>query len=181
MSVNIYRRDLGVEERQNALIKLIARTPEKSDRQIAKEICVDHKTIARARAKGEATGAVAPVEKRVGGDGKARKQPTRNRETKKEEEERFKRRAAETRAQMAEGRAAHEFGKNEQLQARIDDLTSKNSALKAELAKTKDELAKVKAELDEIIAAQVDDGARNARGNRSRVAGRQRRARRQCQ
>ena len=57
----------------------------------------------------------------------------------------------------------------------------KNSALKAELAKTKDELAKVKAELDEIIAAQVDDGARNARGNRSRVAGRQRRARRQCQ
>jgi hypothetical protein len=77
VSVNIYRRDLKVEERQNALIKLIARTPEKSDRQFGKEIGVDHKTISKARAKGEATGEVSPVEKRVGGDGKSRKRPAK--------------------------------------------------------------------------------------------------------
>jgi hypothetical protein len=76
-SRNYHRRHLSSEQRQHCLIEHIARTPEKSDRQIGKEIGVEHKAIARARAKGEATGAVAPVEKRVGGDGRARKQPTK--------------------------------------------------------------------------------------------------------
>jgi len=75
LSLNVHRRHLNVEQRQLLLIERIAGAPEKSDRQFGKEIGVDHKVIARARAKGEATGAVAPVEKRVGGDGKARKQP----------------------------------------------------------------------------------------------------------
>src|SRR5262249_40464827 len=74
ISANLRRRSLTDEQRQNALIKLIARTP-KSDREIGKEAGVDHKTIAKARAKGETTGEVSPVEKRVGRDGKARKQP----------------------------------------------------------------------------------------------------------
>jgi ParB-like chromosome segregation protein Spo0J len=43
--------------------------------KIAKEVGVDHKTISKARAKGEATGECSPVEKRIGKDGKARKQP----------------------------------------------------------------------------------------------------------
>jgi len=73
ISVNILRRDLTPEERQNALIRLIARTPEKSDRQFAEEIGVDHKTVGSARARGEATGEVSPVEKRVGRDGKSRR------------------------------------------------------------------------------------------------------------
>jgi len=76
-SANVHRRHLNAGDRQKALVGLIARTPEKSDRQIAKEIGVDHKTIAGARAKGEATGEVSPVEKRVGGDGRARRQPAR--------------------------------------------------------------------------------------------------------
>jgi hypothetical protein len=76
-SANILRRHLTAEQRQHALIALIARTPEKSDRQLGKEIGVDHKTIASARAKGETTGEISPVEKRVGKDGKARKQPAK--------------------------------------------------------------------------------------------------------
>jgi hypothetical protein len=44
----------------------------KSDREIAREIGVDHKTVAAAR---KATGENSPVKKRVGKDGKARKMP----------------------------------------------------------------------------------------------------------
>jgi len=73
ISANICRRNLTDEQRQNALIKLIARTPSKSDREIGKEAGVDHKTIAKARAKGKATGEVSPVEKRIGRDGKVRR------------------------------------------------------------------------------------------------------------
>ena len=84
ISANIHRRHLNVEQRQNLLIALIARAPEKSDRQLGKEIGVDHKTIANARAKGEATGEISPVKKRIGKDGKARKQPTQKAPTEKQ-------------------------------------------------------------------------------------------------
>jgi hypothetical protein len=58
-------------------VKLVAAQPEKADRVIAREAKVDHKQVSRARRKAEATGAVAPVEKRTGADGKARKRPTK--------------------------------------------------------------------------------------------------------
>jgi len=75
ISANLHRRHLTAEQRQHLLIALIARAPQKSDRQIGGEIGVDHKTIASARAKGETTGEISPVEKRVGKDGKARRRP----------------------------------------------------------------------------------------------------------
>jgi hypothetical protein len=87
ISANIHRRHLTVEQRQHLLITLIARAPEKSDRQIGGEIGVDHKTIASARAKGETTGEISPVEKRVGKDGKSRRPPARKpRKTKQAKE-----------------------------------------------------------------------------------------------
>src|SRR5262249_15998239 len=58
--------------------------PEKSDRALAKQAGVDHKTIAKARRKAESTGESSPVEKRVGADGKARKRPVRMKATKPE-------------------------------------------------------------------------------------------------
>jgi hypothetical protein len=73
-SINIHRRHLSVEQRQNLLMEIIARAPEKSDRQIAKGIGVDHKTVARARAKGEDVGRVPHVSTRT--DSKGRRQPT---------------------------------------------------------------------------------------------------------
>jgi len=73
ISANIRRRHLNVEQRQHLLIELIACAPEKSDRQIGKEVGVDHKTIARARTKGEDVGRIPHVEMRT--DAKGRKQP----------------------------------------------------------------------------------------------------------
>jgi hypothetical protein len=63
------------EQRRDVLVKLVAAQPEKSDRAIAVEAGVHHSAISRARKAGGATGAVAPVQKRVGKDGKACKQP----------------------------------------------------------------------------------------------------------
>jgi hypothetical protein len=75
ISKNIHRRHLTAEQKRDLIAKLVKAQPEKSDRQIAKQVKVDHKTVASVRAKQEATGEVSPVEKRVGADGKARKQP----------------------------------------------------------------------------------------------------------
>ena len=50
----------------------VAASPERSDRAIAAEIGVDHKTVAKARAR---TGDNSPVQKRTGKDGKPRKMP----------------------------------------------------------------------------------------------------------
>jgi hypothetical protein len=58
-------------QRAEAAVKA---NPGKSDRAIAEEIGTDHKVVSRARKR---TGAQAPVGKRVGKDGKARKQPKR--------------------------------------------------------------------------------------------------------
>jgi ParB-like chromosome segregation protein Spo0J len=75
ISVNIHRRHLSAEQKRDLITKLIKATPEKSDRQIAKQVKAGHKTVGAVRKKREATGEVSPVEKRVGADGKARKQP----------------------------------------------------------------------------------------------------------
>jgi hypothetical protein len=72
ISRNIRRRHLSAEQRRDLLVKLIAAQPKKSDRAIAREAGVDHKQVSRARKRGESTGAIAPVEKRQGADGKTR-------------------------------------------------------------------------------------------------------------
>src|SRR5215472_9669419 len=77
ISKNIRRRHLTAEQKTDLLAKLVAAHPEKSDRQLAKETGVTHPTIAKARRKAEATGKALPVAKRVGADGKARKQPAK--------------------------------------------------------------------------------------------------------
>jgi hypothetical protein len=73
ISKNIHRRHLTAEQRREIIAKLIAAQPEKSDRAIAEQAKIDKNVVSRVRKKAEATGAVAPVEKRTGKDGKARK------------------------------------------------------------------------------------------------------------
>src|SRR5262249_46597016 len=68
---------LTAEQKRELLVKLVAAQPEKSDREIAKQAKVSHPTVAKARQEAEATGKALPVEKRVGKDGKARKQPAK--------------------------------------------------------------------------------------------------------
>jgi hypothetical protein len=55
-----------------AAAKAVAANPTASNRAIAAEIGIDHKTVAKAR---RSTGINSPVEKRIGLDGKSRKMP----------------------------------------------------------------------------------------------------------
>jgi hypothetical protein len=75
ISANVHRRHLDAEDRAKRLAAAIARSPEKSDRQLGKELGVDHKTIAHARAKGEDVGSIPHVETRT--DTKGRAQPAK--------------------------------------------------------------------------------------------------------
>jgi hypothetical protein len=80
ISRNIRRRHLTAEQKRDLIAKLLKAQPEKSDRQIAKQAKVDHHKVGKIRKEVEATGEVSPVEKRVGADGKARKQPAKKKQ-----------------------------------------------------------------------------------------------------
>ena len=75
IDLNLHRRHLTPKQRRELIIRLIAMQPEKSDRQIAETVKVDHKTVAAARKKGEDVGRIPHVEKRK--DSKGRQQPAR--------------------------------------------------------------------------------------------------------
>jgi hypothetical protein len=79
-SANLHRRHLTAEQKRDLIAKLIKATPEKSDRQIAKTVKADHKTVASVRAEKEGRGEIPHVETRT--DSKGRKQPTRKTTTK---------------------------------------------------------------------------------------------------
>jgi ParB-like chromosome segregation protein Spo0J len=100
ISANIRRRHLSVEERQHLIIELIARTPEKSNREIARSVGVSPTTIGVARAKGIQLSRIGQLAKTTGKDGKARTtRPMRDRE-------RRAARKAHTAAMVAEWKAA---------------------------------------------------------------------------
>jgi hypothetical protein len=75
ISANLHRRHLTAEQKREVIAKVIAAKPEASDRQIAKVVKADHKTVARARAEAEDVGKVPHVETRT--DTKGRKQPAK--------------------------------------------------------------------------------------------------------
>jgi ParB-like nuclease domain len=77
LSANLHRRHLTAEQKREIIAKVIAAKPEVSDRQIAKQVKADHKTVGAVRKAKEATGEVSPVDKRVGADGKTRTQPAK--------------------------------------------------------------------------------------------------------
>jgi hypothetical protein len=145
ISVNIRRRHLNVEQRQHLLITLIARAPEKSDRQIGREIGVDHKTIASARARGEATGEISPVEKRVGKDGKSRKPPSH----KPRKAKRAK--VTEPPPQMGgpepprDDIGANSTAEAARLRVRVDELQAEKRRLEIKVVALESEIASLKA------------------------------------
>jgi len=77
-SANIQRRHLTADQKRELIGKLLKDEPDKSDRQIAKEAKVDHKTVAAQRKQKEATGEIPQLPKTVGADGKTRKRPARS-------------------------------------------------------------------------------------------------------
>jgi ParB-like chromosome segregation protein Spo0J len=72
ISANAHRRHLTTEQKRDLIEKIIKATPESSNRQIAKLVKVDHKTVATIRAKKEATGEIPQLTKTVGADGRSR-------------------------------------------------------------------------------------------------------------
>jgi ParB-like chromosome segregation protein Spo0J len=76
-SKNIHRRHLKAKDKHDAIAALLKIAPEKSNRQIAEMVKVDHKTVAPVRAEKVATGEIPQLTKTVGKDRKARAQPKR--------------------------------------------------------------------------------------------------------
>jgi len=73
ISANLRRRHLTPAQRRELIGKLLKATPEKSDRAIAKEVGVDHKTVATVRYDKEATGEVPQLATTRGADGRTRR------------------------------------------------------------------------------------------------------------
>lgn len=69
-SVNVHRRHLTVEQKLDLAAELLAKSPELSDRAIAKLTQLHHKTVGRVRAEVEARGAGRHVESRVDSKGR---------------------------------------------------------------------------------------------------------------
>lgn len=76
VSANVIRRHLTREQKRDIIVKLLKLAPERSDRQVAKDVGVDHKTVGAVRKKGQATGAIPKSKARVGSDGKTYSAPT---------------------------------------------------------------------------------------------------------
>jgi hypothetical protein len=74
ISANIHRRHLTAEQKRDLIAKLLKATPEKSDRQIADVVKASPTTVGKIRGEMEPTVQSGQL-KRVGKDGKARKQP----------------------------------------------------------------------------------------------------------
>ena len=70
LSANLRRRHLTAKQKRELVGKLLKATPEKSNRQIAEAVKVDHKTVASVRAAKEAIGEIPQLTETVAKDGK---------------------------------------------------------------------------------------------------------------
>jgi hypothetical protein len=72
LSANVHRRHLSAEQKRELIAKVLKAKPEASNRQIAKQVKADDKTVATVRRELEATAEIPQLEKTTGADGKAR-------------------------------------------------------------------------------------------------------------
>jgi hypothetical protein len=126
VSFNMNRRHLTEEQRREVIAKIIKAKPEASDRAIAKTVKRDHKVVARVRKKMERTGAVAPVERRLGADGKQRKKPAKKVETDEERRDREEcvalfQKAADAERELAQHKASIEHRATGSTEVSIED------------------------------------------------------------
>jgi ParB-like nuclease domain len=94
LSLNLHRRHLDSQQKRDLIAKLLKANPEASDRKIAKTVGVSHPTVGAIRDELESTGKIYQLEKTVGADGKARKNPAKKPERKPTELEALRERAA---------------------------------------------------------------------------------------
>jgi hypothetical protein len=72
LALNVHRRHLNAEQRRELIAKVLKAKPEASNRQIAKQVKADDKTVAKVRTELEATAEIPQLKKTKGKDGKAR-------------------------------------------------------------------------------------------------------------
>ena len=77
ISKNIHRRHLTAENKRDLIAELLKAQPGKSNRQIAKSVKADDKTVGAVRAELEATAEIPQLEKTIGADGKMRARPAK--------------------------------------------------------------------------------------------------------
>ncbi|MDI3562438.1 hypothetical protein [Bradyrhizobium sp. Arg816] len=73
LSKNFLRRHLSTEQKQELIAKLLILAPDKSNRQIAAIVKVDHKTVASVRAKEQSSGEIPQLRETIGRDGRRRR------------------------------------------------------------------------------------------------------------
>jgi hypothetical protein len=93
ISANIQRRHLTAEQKRDLIVKVLRAKPEQSNVKIAEQVKADDKTVAKVRRELESTSEIPKLEKTVGKDGKARKQP-KKRDVEKERRAREERKLA---------------------------------------------------------------------------------------
>jgi hypothetical protein len=71
VSANLHRRHLTAEQKREFIGKLLAMDPERSDRGIAQQVKVDHKTVAAVRSDKEDRGEIPHTETRRDASGRA--------------------------------------------------------------------------------------------------------------
>ncbi len=76
ISDNKDRRHLNQSQKRTLVEYFLKLDPKLSDRKIAKEVNVDHKTVSKARKKAESRKVINPVKTTIGLDGKIRKRKT---------------------------------------------------------------------------------------------------------
>jgi hypothetical protein len=151
ISANIHRRHLTGEQKHELIAKLIETDPTKSNRQIAKTVKVDHKTVASVRAEKEGRGEIPHVETRT--DSKGRKQPARKTTTKpppvSAEVLQQREAAGRIRGRMGGNKVRDDIGsesagecerlraRNEELQAQLTHFEFQNIALRGEVGELK--------------------------------------------
>jgi hypothetical protein len=75
IGANIQRRHLTSDQKRELIAKVLKARPEQSNNAIAEQVKVDDKTVAKVRTELESTSEIPKLEKTIGKDGKARKQP----------------------------------------------------------------------------------------------------------
>jgi ParB-like chromosome segregation protein Spo0J len=168
ISLNLRRRHLTAEQKRELIAGLIKAAPEKSDRQIAKTVKVDHKTVASVRAEKEGRGEIPHVAKRQ--DAKGRQQPAKKFKKATDpplqvSEEVLQQRAAAAeriRALMGRPKPHDDIGPDsrgeaERLRTRCEELETEKHRLECENLALKTEVAELKARLSKLAPLAPDD------------------------
>jgi ParB-like chromosome segregation protein Spo0J len=79
ISMNLHRRHLTSEQKREIVAAVLKESPDQSNRQVAGQVKVDHKTVADVRHELESTGEIPQLERTKGKDGKKRPAARRTR------------------------------------------------------------------------------------------------------